>query len=127
MIIVCQCLYGVGLALVKTSMMILYYKLFGTKESMRVAIYATGAIVWLWALSIVLESFLICQPIPYNWNPTIPGGGCGNRNAAFVVAGVLNMVTDLMVMALPIPYIIKLQLPIGRKVGLIVAFSLGLL
>ncbi|KAJ5291235.1 hypothetical protein N7478_000486 [Penicillium angulare] len=126
MIIVCQCLYGVGLAIVKTAMMTLYYKLFGTKKSMRIAIYVTGAIVWLWALSIVLESFLICQPIPYNWNPTIPGGGCGNRNAAFVVAGVLNMVTDLMVMALPIPYIIKLQLPVGRKVGLIVAFSLGL-
>ncbi|KAJ5711332.1 hypothetical protein N7488_005488 [Penicillium malachiteum] len=126
MIIVCQALYGVGLALVKTSMMILYYKLFGTKKSMRLAIYTTGAIVWAWALSIVLESFLLCHPIRYNWDPTIPGGGCGNRNAAFVVAGVLNMLTDFMVMSLPIPYIIKLQLPIGRKVGLIIAFSLGL-
>ena len=127
MIIVCQALYGVGLALVKTSMMILYYKLFGSKPSMRLAIYVTGAIVWAWALSIVLESFLICQPIEFNWNPTLPGGKCGNRNAAFVVAGVLNMVTDLMVMSLPIPYIWSLQLPFGRRVGLIAAFTLGLL
>lgn len=127
MIIICQALYGVGLALVKTSMMILYFKLFGSKPSMRIAIYVTGTIVWAWALSIVLESFLICQPIEFNWNPTLPGGKCGNRNAAFVVAGVLNMVTDFMVMALPIPYIWTLQLPIGRRVGLIIAFSLGLL
>ncbi|KAJ6103039.1 hypothetical protein N7486_005466 [Penicillium sp. IBT 16267x] len=106
--------------------MILYYKLFGTKKSMRIAIYSTGAIVWAWAFSIVIESLLLCQPVAFNWNPTIPGGKCGNRNAAFVVAGVLNMVTDLMVMSLPIPYILQLQLPIGRKVGLIVTFLLGL-
>lgn len=127
MIIVCQILYGIGLSLVKTSMMALYLKLFGTKASIRTAIYVTGAIVWAWGLSIVLESFLICQPIEFNWNPTLPGGKCGNRNAAFVVAGVLNMVTDLMVMSLPIPYIWNLQLRVGRKIGLSVAFSLGLL
>ncbi|KAJ5143706.1 uncharacterized protein N7515_002493 [Penicillium bovifimosum] len=126
MIIVCQILYGSALGLVKTSMMVLYHKLFGTKASMRVAIYVTGAIVWAWALSIILESFLICHPIAFNWNPMLPGGGCGNRNAAFVVAGVLNMVTDFMVMSLPIPYIWKLQLPMGRKLGLSMAFSLGL-
>ncbi|KAJ5502343.1 hypothetical protein N7463_005217 [Penicillium fimorum] len=126
MIIVCQVLYGIGLSLVKTSMMVLYHKLFGTKASIRIAIYLTGAIVWAWGLSIVLESFLICHPVAFNWNPTLPGGGCGNRNAAFVVAGVLNMVTDFMVMILPIPYIWKLQLRVGRKIGLSVAFSLGL-
>ncbi|KAJ5745834.1 hypothetical protein N7520_011016 [Penicillium odoratum] len=126
MIIVCQALYGTGLALVKTSMMILYHKLFGTKSSMRIAIYATGAIVWAWALSIILESFFLCHPVEYNWNPMLQGGGCGNRNAAFVVAGVLNMFTDLLVMSLPIPYIWKLQLPVGRRIGLSVAFSLGL-
>lgn len=127
MIIPCQVLYGVGLGLVKTSMMILYLKLFGTKSSLRVAIYVTGAIVWAWALSIVLESFLICTPVELNWNPTLPGGKCGNRNAAFVVAGVLNMITDLMVMILPLPYSWGLQLPLGRKVGLSAAFCLGLL
>ncbi|KAJ5586784.1 uncharacterized protein N7459_002549 [Penicillium hispanicum] len=126
MLIPCQALYGAGLALVKTSMMILYYKLFGKKTSTRIAIYTTGAIVWAWALSVVLESFLICQPIAYNWNPSLPGGRCRNRNVAYVVAGVLNMVTDFMVMALPISYIWSLQMPIGRKLGLVAAFSLGL-
>ncbi|KAJ5898350.1 hypothetical protein N7504_008638 [Penicillium tannophilum] len=125
-IVPCQILYGIGLAIVKTSIMILYYKLFGTKKSMRIAIYSTGAIVWAWAFSILIESLLLCQPVAFNWDQTIPGGKCGDRNAAFVVAGVLNMVTDFMVMSLPIPYILKLQLPIGRKVGLLVTFLLGL-
>ncbi|OBT38654.1 hypothetical protein VE00_10757 [Pseudogymnoascus sp. WSF 3629] len=41
------------------------------------------------------------------------------------MAGVLNMVTDLMVMALPLPYIWGLQLPLGRKIGLTLVFCLG--
>ncbi|KAL2810034.1 hypothetical protein BJX63DRAFT_423398 [Aspergillus granulosus] len=126
MIIVLQSFYGVGLSLVKTSLMVLYYRLFGTKRSFRIAIFITGAIVWGWGFSIVLESFLLCKPIEFNYNPFLPGGTCGNRNAAFVVAGVLNMVTDFMVMSLPVPYIWKLQLPLGRKLGLVATFSLGL-
>ncbi|OBT84042.1 hypothetical protein VE02_09043 [Pseudogymnoascus sp. 03VT05] len=125
-IIPCQALYGVCLALVKSSMMVLYYRLFGTKGSFRIAICITGAIVWAWAISIVLESFLLCSPVEFNWNPTLPSGKCGNRNVAFVMAGVLNMVTDLMVMALPLPYIWGLQLPLGRKIGLTFVFCLGL-
>lgn len=128
MIIVLQSLYGVGLALVKTSLMVLYYRLFGTVKSFRIAIYLTGVIVWAWGFSIVLESFLLCQPVEFNYNPMRPGGGsCGNRNAAFVVAGALNMVTDFMVMLLPVPYIWSLQLATGRKIGLIITFCLGLL
>ena len=107
--------------------MVLYYRLFGTKGSFRIAICITGAIVWGWAISIVLESFLLCSPVEFNWNPTLPSGKCGNRNVAFVMAGVLNMVTDLMVMALPLPYIWGLQLPLGRKIGLTLVFCLGLL
>ncbi|KAL4937822.1 hypothetical protein BDV06DRAFT_202191 [Aspergillus oleicola] len=126
MIIPMQSLYGVGLSLIKTSLMVLYYRLFGTKRSIRIAIYITGAVVWAWGFSIVLESFLLCQPIEFNYNPFLPGGTCGHRNAAFVVAGVLNMFTDFMVMLLPVPYIWKLQLPIGRKIGLVVTFCLGL-
>ncbi|KAL4793036.1 hypothetical protein BDV19DRAFT_367248 [Aspergillus venezuelensis] len=126
MIIPMQSLYGVGLSLIKTSLMVLYYRLFGTKRSIRIAIYITGAVVWAWGFSIVLESFLLCHPVEFNYNPFLPGGKCGNRNAAFVVAGVLNMITDFMVMLLPVPYIWKLQLPLGRKIGLVVTFCLGL-
>ncbi|KAL4928002.1 uncharacterized protein BDV17DRAFT_292022 [Aspergillus undulatus] len=95
-------------------------------QSIRIAIYITGAVVWAWGFNIVLESFLLWQPIEFNYNPFLPGGSCGDRNAAFVVAGVLNMFTDYMVMPLPVPYIWKLQLSIGRKIGLVVTFCLGL-
>lgn len=45
-IITMQALYGIGLALVKTSMMGLYWRLFGSKTSFRIAVYIVGAVVW---------------------------------------------------------------------------------
>lgn len=125
-IIPMQALYGIGLALVKTSMMGLYWRLFGSKTSFRTAVYIVGAIVWGWGLSIVLEVFLLCTPFEFNWNQAV-AGHCANRNAAFVAAGVLNLMTDLLVLSLPVTHIWRLQLRTGQKIGLILVFSLGLL
>lgn len=83
-------------------------------------------IVWMWAVSVILETFLLCRPLAYNWDTSI-AGTCGNRNATYVVAGTLNLVTDLMVMALPVPHIWKLQLSFSKKIALSGVFSVGLL
>ena len=77
-------------------------------------------------MSVVLETFLLCRPLAYNWDTSIKGT-CGQRNTVYVSAGVLNLVTDFMVMSLPIPHILKLQLAWRRKLGLILMFSLGIL
>lgn len=84
------------------------------------------AVIVLWAISVILETFLLCRPLAFNWDPTIKGS-CGDRNTVYVTAGALNIVTDFMVIALPLPHVWKLQLPFARKVGLVVMFSIGIL
>ncbi|KAL4789422.1 hypothetical protein BDV19DRAFT_397043 [Aspergillus venezuelensis] len=122
-----EALYGIVMSLVKTSIMVFYLKIFGTKKSFRISVGITMTIVWLWAISVVLETLLLCRPLAFNWDTTIPGGSCGNRNATYVVAGTLNLVTDLMVMGLPIPHIWRLQLGVAKKIALSVVFCMGLL
>ncbi|KAL4926726.1 uncharacterized protein BDV17DRAFT_293307 [Aspergillus undulatus] len=73
------------MSLVKTSIMVFYLNIFGTKRSFRVSVAITMTIVWLWAISVVLETLLLCRPLAFNWDTTIPGGGCGNRNATYVL------------------------------------------
>jgi len=80
----------------------------------------------MWVLSIVLETFLLCRPLAFNWDTTIDGS-CGERNRVYVSAGSLNIITDVMVLTLPMPKIWGLQLPLKRKLGLMVIFSLGIL
>lgn len=106
--------------------MLFYFRIFGSKRSFRISIAVTMTIVWMWAASVILETFLLCRPLAYNWDTSIDGT-CGNRNATYVVAGTLNLITDLMVMVLPLPHIWKLQLTLAKKVALCSVFSIGLL
>lgn len=73
---------------------------------------ARGAITFiaLWALGTIMAGCLICRPFAMNWDQTIPGGHCGNQVLSFTVTGILNLVTDLMVLTLPLPYLYKLQM-----------------
>lgn len=106
--------------------MLFYFRIFGSKRSFRISVFVTIAIVWAWSVSVILETFLLCRPLAYNWDTTIPGI-CGNRNATYVVAGTLNLVTDLLVMAFPVPHIWKFQLSLAKKVAVSSIFCLGLL
>lgn len=70
--------------------------------------------------------FVICQPIAYNWDTTI-GGHCGNSQLMWYITGIFNILTDLMVLLLPMPYIYDLQLPLYKKLALMCTFGIGLL
>lgn len=106
--------------------MLFYMRIFGSKQSFRIGVFVTMTIVWMWSASVILETFLLCRPLAYNWDTTIDGS-CGERNATYVVAGTLNLITDLMVMVLPLPHIWKLQLNVAKKVALLSVFCIGLL
>jgi hypothetical protein len=82
-------------------------------------------IVVLWGLGSVLAPLLMCQPFAFNWNLKIPGGKCGNRPLSYILIGAFHIVTDVIVLTIPIPFLLKLQLMKSRKISLIFIFSLG--
>ncbi|PYI11753.1 hypothetical protein BO78DRAFT_413562 [Aspergillus sclerotiicarbonarius CBS 121057] len=122
-----EALYGIVMGLIKSSVMLFFTRIFGSKRSFRICVFVVMVLVWIWAISVILETLLLCRPLAYNWDMTISNGVCGNRNATYVVAGTLNLITDLMVMALPLPHIWKLQLSIPKRLALSFVFCLGLL
>jgi hypothetical protein len=75
----------------------------------------------------MLQIFLICTPFKMNWNPMILGGRYASYNVAFATIGIFSMVTDLIIMLLPIPFIRKLQMATGTKLGLVAIVGIGLL
>jgi hypothetical protein len=116
--------YGTCLGLVKTSIALFFVRIFGAKRSFNISVVVVLFFVWVWVISIVLEAFLLCRPFAYNWDKSV-GGSCGNRNAAFIVAGVMNVVTDFMVMALPLPHVWTLKMNWQKKMGLTSVFCVG--
>ncbi|KAI3397962.1 hypothetical protein diail_10038 [Diaporthe ilicicola] len=124
MILAQQIIWATSLALCKTSILTLYSKIF-TVSYFVVAAKITAVVIFLWMLVVVLGSFLICQPLAYNWDQTI-GGHCGSSITLWVCHGVLNIVTDLIVLLLPMPYIYNLELALYKKLVLMATFGLGL-
>lgn len=126
MILPFEAIYALANCCMKFGILLFYVRLFGSDRQFRRSVWIVGVIILLWAIHIILETFLICRPLSMNWDSTVKGT-CGDRNAMFVVAGATNMITDLMVMTLPIPTIWRLHMPTARKLGIVVIFSLGIL
>lgn len=126
LIIPFEALYGVTLMLVKFSMLRFYARIFSMNHAFQWCIRAAAVVIFLWMISVVLETFLLCRPLAYNWDTSIEGT-CGDRLAVYVGAGVTNMITDFIVLLLPIPFVWKLKMPTASKIGLIGIFGLGIL
>lgn len=121
-----QSIYYAAMSSAKLSYLWFYLRIF-PQESFRKWIWTCMGLVAGYWLGSMLQIFLICTPFEMNWNPTIPGGHCASYNVAFVTIGLVNMITDLIIMLLPIPFIRKLQMAIGTKLGLVAIFTIGLL
>ncbi|CZR55842.1 uncharacterized protein PAC_05730 [Phialocephala subalpina] len=111
---------------VKTSILLLYVRLFPTRMFRRVAFG-----VWLftlgWAVAAFFSNMLQCLPIAYFWDKTIKGGHC-IPNALINIGmtnGVLSFAGDLVILSLPIPMVWKLQINNRRKMALSGMFLLG--
>lgn len=110
----------------KLSLLTLYIKVFPLSR-LTIVSKVTWVGVALLAVSGTMCTLLICQPIQFNWDLTIPGGHCGSIKTVFGIYGVLNLFTDLMVLGLPIPSLAGLKLPTNRKVALVTTFGIGFL
>lgn len=86
----------------------------------------TGAVIIMWALATILMGFFLCQPFEYNWNQNIKGH-CGNQLLSYRITGSLNLITDVIVLLLPMPYLYSLNLAFYKKLVLIGTFAVGLL
>lgn len=85
------------------------------------------AISTTYFISVLLESFVLCEPVQYNWDKTIPNGKCHNQSLAYLIAGITNLVIDAFIVALPLPKLYGLQIPLPKRVAIAAMFGLGAL
>ncbi|KAJ4861969.1 hypothetical protein T069G_02923 [Trichoderma breve] len=67
-----------------------------------------------------------CKPFHLYWQVLPDPGSCAQAQMQLIVLGVLNIVTDFMLIVLPIPVILKLKAPLARKAQLFALFTLGI-
>ncbi|KAK5946823.1 hypothetical protein PMZ80_000967 [Knufia obscura] len=66
-----------------------------------------------------------CTPMKRSWRPKLTPSSCLPNDITFYVLAAITIFCDLVIFALPIPLLAKLQINRRRKAGLIAVFSLG--
>ena len=107
----------------KLSVLMLYLRIFTDKFS-RVSCWVLGAILVVGLISNILGEALQCFPIEKAWNPVLPGW-CSNIEAHLIYGNLPNNITDIAMLLLPIPVVLRLQAAKHVKIGLLATFLVG--
>ncbi|KAJ5937696.1 hypothetical protein N7454_004038 [Penicillium verhagenii] len=79
-------------------------------------------------VAVVIATLAECQPFEEYWQviPN-PGPRCRCGYAQLITMGTCDIITDLLLIAFPVPIVIMSQMPVKRKIGLVILFCLSLL
>ncbi|KAL7932572.1 putative PTH11-typeG-protein-coupled receptor [Trichoderma chlorosporum] len=120
---IAQTPYKVTVCLNKVAAILLYQRIFVTKK-FRIASYTVMGVVVAWSIGGVGATIFQCVPIAGAWDKSVKAT-CINSDVFWVAYAVMNILTDVMVLALPIVPIMQLQLSSRTKVMLCAIFLMG--
>ena len=73
-----------------------------------------------------LATIFQCNPIRAGWDFFLKGH-CASLQDIAIATGALNILTDLTIVLVPIPVVLKLHLKPAKIIGLLMMFSTGFL
>ncbi|KAF4467253.1 integral membrane [Fusarium albosuccineum] len=123
MFFIAQTPYKVTVCLNKVAAILLYLRLFVTK-GFRIACYTVMGIIVAWSIGGVGATIFQCVPIAAAWDKSVDAT-CIDSNKFWIAYAVMNILTDIMVLALPIVPIMKLQMNMRERLMLCGVFLIG--
>lgn len=85
------------------------------------AFVCTSSLVAIW-----FSVLFACKPIAAGWDVRLSiDATCIDRPPIYITQVAFGCVTDLMLLLLPIPTIVGLQMSIRQKLGLVALFAIG--
>ncbi|OCK73603.1 hypothetical protein K432DRAFT_265160, partial [Lepidopterella palustris CBS 459.81] len=116
--------YSATMLAVKLSILLLYRRIFPL-ENFRIQWWLTVAVTIGYSVGGMCASIFSCTPVAKSWDVTISNGHCINTGAFYIANGILNVITDLVILALPIPILWNLALTKKKKIALSILFAAG--
>ncbi|GJN76185.1 MFS transporter [Purpureocillium lilacinum] len=121
-------LYNPALMATKTSILIFYLRLAkNTQVVLRYASWATLIVVNVAGTVLTFMNIFQCSPVRAAWDIHVESPTkCIPLLTEFICAAPVNIVTDLAILALPIPVLTGMRLPSRQKTILVLTFTLGI-
>ncbi|KAK4188164.1 integral membrane [Podospora australis] len=118
------CLFAL-VATIKFSILAMYVRIFPT-PTMRKGAYILAAITGIWWIATLFVVAFQCSPVRKVYSPYMEEGTCLNKSKFFLGNAVPHLVEDLLIMALPVMEVWRLQVPRRQKAAIGGVFMLGI-
>ncbi|KAF4620234.1 hypothetical protein G7Y89_g14586 [Cudoniella acicularis] len=113
----------------KVSVILLYRRLFGSEKWFSHMTSVVLPLIVIWALGFSFTLIFQCSPIHFSWH--VPemflAPYCIKFLEFYLALPITDIITDIIVLAMPIPMVWKLQLPLKQKCAVGGMFLLGAL
>ncbi|KAJ5225621.1 hypothetical protein N7468_006846 [Penicillium chermesinum] len=110
---------------VKIALLAILTRIFSPYRGKVWFIYILLACLCCYYLAALIVKIRICDPIPMYWLGPLPGGSCLDQRAALIADSVISMVSDTIILILPLPLTWSLQMSRNRKLRVIGLLSAG--
>ncbi|KAK6859568.1 hypothetical protein PG995_003204 [Apiospora arundinis] len=109
----------------KMAICLLYLRLFPQK-AVRIIVGAVGAVLVCTSIVCVIVNLAACRPFSTHWAPPpVQAVHCWNKEAIFIWSTLPNIITDVIVLVLPLPIVWRLHTSTHMKGALTVTFLIG--
>lgn len=119
-------LYNPELGLVKSSVLFFLLRLGGHDTAVRRSIYLLNTVNLMLLVSVFMASIFTCVPISKYWNPSMDGH-CNRQDLQYIITSSITVITDVLVMIIPVKLVVGLQMTKRTKISLITVLCIGIL
>lgn len=120
-------LYNPQLSLVKSSVLFFLLRLGGHQLFLRRSIQILNWSNIALLIAVLFASIFTCVPINKYWNGDRVHGVCNNMSMQYLITSGLTVLTDILVLAIPIKIVIDLQVSRKMKMVLISLLCSGVM
>ncbi|KAL4890898.1 hypothetical protein BDV59DRAFT_209293 [Aspergillus ambiguus] len=121
-----QIIYGPIICVTKLSILLLYLRVFAPSRKSKTYFFIQ-VLIWvnlLFYTANTIVKIFECNPRSKIWNRDTPGH-CVNINSLIMTAAVFNVVSDVLILLLPIACVWRLQMTLSKKLGTSAVFAAG--
>ncbi|KAI9373482.1 hypothetical protein BJX61DRAFT_381810 [Aspergillus egyptiacus] len=121
-------IYASSCTCTRVSILFFYRRIFSPMESwLKIAIGFAWALTFSYPIMIWVTMSTSCRPVSFFWTQfSGTEGTCIDINMFFLAAGIINMLNDVVILIIPFPRLVRLQMTSRKKVGICGIMAVGI-
>lgn len=116
--------YLISVILPRLAILNMYRSIFTNQKAVQIVIHIVTTLIIANCIGSLIAGLFSCIPLEYLWDKSL-NGHCFNINAWYRYVRLINVLTDVVILVLPLPHVMRLQGSIQVKIGLFVTFLMG--